>query len=68
MTDEELFEFKKELKTLLEKYKVEIGAEIDGDTHGITSNFVVETTTRPRQQIVLAWCGEWLSPSDLEEK
>jgi len=50
MTKEELKSFKKELKTLLEKYKVMIGVDIEGDTHGVTMNTVIyepasQTTT-----------------------
>lgn len=34
-------DFNRDLKALLNKYKVRIGVDIDGDTHGITENFVV---------------------------
>jgi hypothetical protein len=50
MTKKELKSFKKELKTLLEKYKVMIGVDVTGDTHGVSTNTVIyepasETTT-----------------------
>lgn len=36
-----LEEFKKELKALLEKYHASIGCNIDGDTHGLMYEMVV---------------------------
>lgn len=34
-------EFKTELKALLAKYKAEINAELDGDTHGVSCDLVI---------------------------
>ena len=41
MTKYELNAFVNELSELLAKYKVSIGAEITGDTHGVSQAFVV---------------------------
>jgi len=37
-----LTEFKKEFKTLLEKYNVDISVELDGDTHCLDDALVIE--------------------------
>lgn len=39
-TKEEMF--KKELATLLEKYKAGIFVELDGDTHGVSTSIVLD--------------------------
>lgn len=35
-------EFKKELKALLEKYNAEIYAQMDGDSHGCSTEVVID--------------------------
>ena len=43
MTPEEKKEaFKKELKTLLEKYNASIWCDIEGDTHGLSETMMVD--------------------------
>jgi hypothetical protein len=42
MTKYQLHDFVKELKDLLTKHKVDIGVDLDGDTHGLCTSFVVD--------------------------
>lgn len=42
MTKSQLNEFVCELSSLLAKHKVDIGVDLDGDTHGLSTSFVVE--------------------------
>ncbi|MBL4901010.1 MAG: hypothetical protein JKX76_15490 [Colwellia sp.] len=37
----DLAAFTDDLKKLLDKYNVRLGVDIEGDTHGVTENFVV---------------------------
>jgi len=41
MNKQKIAEFKNDLRELLKKYNVGIGVDIDGDTHGISENFVI---------------------------
>ena len=41
MKKRQLGDFKRELRELLKKYDCTIGAEVEGDTHGITEEFCV---------------------------
>jgi len=38
--------FKKELKALLEKYNAEIYAQMDGDTHGVSCEIVIDVDNK----------------------
>lgn len=41
-TDQEIKEFKKELKNLLKKYNASIWVSLDGDTHGVSAEIVID--------------------------
>jgi septin family protein len=41
-TKEEIAAFKEELKALLSKYNAEIYAQMDGDTHGVSCEVVID--------------------------
>ncbi len=43
---EKELEFKKELKALLEKYKADIYALMDGDTHGVSVEIVIDVDNK----------------------
>lgn len=58
-------QFKKELKTLLERYKVGLGVEIEGDTHGIDSQSFVIVDTNFKIIEVIAEYDSFIFTGDL---
>ena len=58
-------EFKKELKALLLKYEVGIGVDLEGDTHGLCTEFVVFPLKGHENLAVLAEHECYLTPGDL---
>lgn len=59
--------FKKELAELLWKHNAYLGVDINGDTHGLRTNFVVGTNT-PRRTETLIQGDSWLYPCDLASR
>jgi len=57
--------FKKELRQLLIKYGVTIGVDIDGDTHGINTNFIVANSNR-NETYILNYYSSYLDSYDLK--
>jgi hypothetical protein len=58
--------FKKELKELLTKHDVNLGVDIDGDTHGIDeTNFTVTTNKAPWTEYILCEHEAYIDASDL---
>jgi hypothetical protein len=61
--------FKADLRELMQKHGVVgLGAEIDGDTHGITEKFVVDykdSHNRTQQKVIYSCCG-YVDQSDLK--
>ena len=60
-------EFKKELHVLLAKHNVGLGVDIDGDTHGLLYNFVVEDVFSGDTIHILNEGCSSLEASDLKE-
>lgn len=58
-------DFCRDLHALLSKYNVYIGADVNGDTHGVTTNFVV--TDYHNNTHILNHYSSYLSASDLED-
>ena len=58
-----LMEFTRKLHELMVEYNVSIGAEVEGDTHGIDESFVIETYKE--QLVVNSHCG-YIDHSDLK--
>lgn len=56
--------FCKELKTLLEKYNVKLGVDIDGDTYGININGFVVVDGKGKQEFLADYTA-YLSAYDL---
>lgn len=69
--DQHCKEFLTELQKLLDKYEVEITADVDGDTHGVHD---LEVCISPRlsatpkwEQSISVWCGETVNADSLKE-
>jgi|GEM_PF-6178259 len=58
-----LEDFKRELKKLLEKYKATLWVDIEGDTHGISENFMV---TVGKKEEILNHYNSSIDASDIE--
>jgi len=52
MNDNTKKEFLKELKDVLEKYNVSMYCDIDGDTHSLITDFIIETNERKPTEIL----------------
>jgi len=61
---ENIDNFKKELKSLLIKYDVYLGVDIEGDTHGTSSNFIVAKNNSEKYHI-LSHYQDFIYSSDL---
>ena len=61
--------FRQELRALLAKYNVSIGVEIEGDTHCLSTNFVVESNGSyyERKQVVLDYYTQMINASDIKD-
>jgi len=57
--------FKRELKDLLIKYGVSLEVDLDGDTHCLTTNFIVYSNKNTNDFNILSHYNTTLSPSDL---
>lgn len=60
--------FKKELAELLWKYNAYLGVDINGDTHGLRTNFVVGTNNQSAKETVLSEGDSYLYPTDLASR
>lgn len=65
MTDEELLAAKRDLKKVMLKHKISLGVAIDGDTHGISTNFVLAGLDD--KEHILAHHTDWIYHNDLNE-
>lgn len=67
MTDENIKQFKSELRQLLEKYNASIHftCSDSSDTHGLHNDHIVIVDNKNEEFIVEA-DGWWLKPSDLQ--
>jgi hypothetical protein len=65
MNDQDLKNFKKELADLLEKYNCDLEVTLDGDTHCLTTNFVVSDNRN--WEAILNRYETWISASDLRD-
>lgn len=65
MTESDIRQFCIELKTLLKKYNVTIGAQITGDIFGVDCNFVV-FDNQTDQTIILDNYSSYLDAYDLD--
>lgn len=61
----DLASFKKDLRDLLTKHKVILAVDIEGDTHGVTENFVVIDSNDTMHTLVEY--SAYLTVSDLRE-
>jgi len=59
-----MVEFKRELRELLNKHQVSIGVDVEGDTHGISTNFVV--LDNDGKTHILNHYSSYLDPHDLK--
>lgn len=58
-------EFKKELKALLEKYNASISCNVDGDTHGLSYEMVVDFGSADKWKDYTLAHGNGVDKSDL---
>ena len=59
-------DFCRDLRALLSKYRVDIGVDVIGDTHGVTTHFVV--TDSHNNSHILNHYSSYLSASDLDDE
>lgn len=64
---EKLDDFKRELAALLEKYGATIGCDLDGDTHGLICEMVVDFGSSDKWKNYKLCNGSEVSYSDIKE-
>lgn len=62
----DLAQFKKDLRNVLVKHNVDIGVNLEGDTHCLGTTFVVHTAGGFGKDYVLAPHAHYLDASDLK--
>ena len=67
MTNKKLKEFATELSALLNKYDVSLDVELDGDTHGLSTNFTVADNKHPRKSHILNMYETGIDAGDLDD-